>query len=98
VSDELYLAVVRRRIQKARLARNLRQEDVAEALGISVRSYQRYEGEAREKAFNPYVTTVRKIAHALGEDVGTILAEPTKREFEAMSRDPRRTRVRRPGT
>jgi transcriptional regulator with XRE-family HTH domain len=98
VSDaELYLAVVRRRIQQARVARNLRQEDVAERLGIAVRSYQRYESEAREKAFNPYAATLRGIALALGVDVGTITREPSNREFEELKAEPRRSRARRKG-
>jgi transcriptional regulator with XRE-family HTH domain len=95
VSDELYLAVVRRRIQKARLATELRQEDVAEKLGISVRSYQRYESETREQKFNPYATTLRGIALALGVDVGNMLREPTKREFDELNRKVVRSRVRR---
>ncbi|MEX2540764.1 MAG: helix-turn-helix transcriptional regulator [Trueperaceae bacterium] len=95
MSDELYLAVVRRRIQRARLAKNLRQEDVAERLGISVRSYQRYESEAREKTFNPYAATLRRLALAIGEDIGHIMREPTDREFDELRAQPRRSRVRR---
>jgi transcriptional regulator with XRE-family HTH domain len=95
MSDDLYLAVVRRRIQKARLAKNFRQEDVAEMLGISVRSYQRYEGESREKPFNPYVTTLRRIALALDVDVAQIVREPSKGEVDEAGSPGPRARVRR---
>lgn len=95
MSAELYLAVVRRRIQRARLARNLRQEDVADKLGISVRSYQRYESEAREKTFNPYAATLRGIALAIGEDIGNLMREPTEQEFDALQVQPPRSRVSR---
>ncbi|HEX7005386.1 MAG TPA: helix-turn-helix transcriptional regulator [Trueperaceae bacterium] len=81
MTDEVYLAVVRRRIKLARLARSLRQEDVAERLGISLRAYQRYEGEDTSREFNPYVLTMRRIARTLGEDPGAILGEPTQSEI-----------------
>jgi transcriptional regulator with XRE-family HTH domain len=92
VTDSLYLAVVRRRIQRARLAKKLRQEDVAEQLGISLRSYQRYEGTGTDKAFNPYVLTLRRIALALGEDTGSITREPSESEKRSLetSEKPRR--------
>jgi transcriptional regulator with XRE-family HTH domain len=95
MSHELYLAVVRRRIQKARLAKDLRQEDVADKLGISVRSYQRYESETREQTFNPYAATLRGIALALNVDVGHMLREPTKQEFDELNRQVVRSRIRR---
>ncbi|MEX2534142.1 MAG: helix-turn-helix transcriptional regulator [Trueperaceae bacterium] len=86
MTDELYLAVVRRRIQQARLARELRQEDVADRLGISLRAYQRYEGVETAKEFNPYVLTLRRIASTLGEDAGHILREPSRTEVQALDR------------
>jgi transcriptional regulator with XRE-family HTH domain len=91
VTDEQYLAAVRRRIRAARLARDLRQEDVADKLGISIRSYQRYESEAPDKRFNPYALTLRRIAMTLGEDVGELVREPSRGELEAIGgTDPRR--------
>jgi transcriptional regulator with XRE-family HTH domain len=84
VTDELYLAVVRRRIQKARLEKNLRQEDVADRLGISLRSYQRYESESADKRFNPYVLTLRRIARTLDVDTAELTKEPSRTEFDAL--------------
>jgi transcriptional regulator with XRE-family HTH domain len=95
VTEDLYLAVVRRRIQQARLAMDLRQEDVAEKLGISVRSYQRYESEGPDKRFNPYALTLRRIAVTLGEDVGDIVREPSAGEVRALDQPERRRRARR---
>ncbi|MEX2540765.1 MAG: helix-turn-helix transcriptional regulator [Trueperaceae bacterium] len=84
MTDEAYLAVVRKRIRMARLSRGLRQEDVAEKLGISVRSYQRYEMGRLDKRFNPYALTLRRIAVTLGEDVAEIVREPTNGELRAL--------------
>ena len=52
VSDERYAAVVRMRIREARLAKGLRQADIAALVGIEVREYQRLERYSASKRFN----------------------------------------------
>jgi transcriptional regulator with XRE-family HTH domain len=95
VTDELYLAVVRRRIQKARLEKNLRQEDVAERLGISLRSYQRYESAESDKRFNPYALTLRRIALTLGVDTSDITRDPSTAEIRTLDSNAPGTRASR---
>ncbi|MEX2536939.1 MAG: helix-turn-helix transcriptional regulator [Trueperaceae bacterium] len=95
MSDEDYLSVVRNRIQTARISKELRQEDMADLLGMSVRSYQRYEGASTLKLFNPYLTTLRRIAVALEVDIARLVGEPSPRELEDLRTKPQRQRVRR---
>ncbi len=78
------LAVVKLRIRRTRLERNLRQEDVAERLHISLRSYQRFESQARGKQFDPKLTSLLAIAEALRVDVGELVGAPSQRELRQV--------------
>jgi transcriptional regulator with XRE-family HTH domain len=51
--DEVFLTVMRKRIRQARLAKGLRQEDVAELTDMPLRSYQRFEARTETRLFNP---------------------------------------------
>lgn len=80
-SDEHYASVVHLRIREARLAKGLRQTDVAGALGIDVRDYQRLERSSKSKRFNPTLFTLRALGKVLDTDPGDLVKEPTAAEL-----------------
>ena len=93
--NETYLSVVRHRIREARLARGLRQEDVAEAAGLQLRTYQRFEARKPEQgSFNPTLLSIRAIAQALGVELEVLAGEPSAQELEAVKKAARRERGR----
>ena len=72
-----------------RLERGLRQDDVAERSGMSLRRYQEFEGG--RGAFNPTLATLLKLAEALESHVGELTRQPTTEELEhSLERDARR--------
>jgi len=77
------MRTVKLRIRRARLERNLRQEDVAEQLHISLRSYQRFESQAR-KPFEPKLTSLVAIAGALELDICKLVRAPSRGELEQL--------------
>lgn len=74
------------RIRKARHAKNLRQEDVAEKMNINLREYQRLERNSSGKNFNPTLFTLRALYHALELDPGDLLAEPSTEDIQELSK------------
>ena len=78
------LAVIKLRIRQLRLEKNLRQEDVAEKLHISLRSYQRFESQASGKPFDPKLTSLLAIAEALRVDICELVGAPNKRELRQV--------------
>ncbi|CAN5847042.1 hypothetical protein BH24DEI2_BH24DEI2_24900 [soil metagenome] len=80
-SDEDYTSVVHLRIRKARLAKGLLQSDVAGALGIKVREYQRLERSSQSRRFNPTLLTLRALSKVLDLDIGDLVTEPTQAEL-----------------
>jgi transcriptional regulator with XRE-family HTH domain len=95
VRDDSYLSVVRNRIREARLAQGLRQEDVAEAAGLQLRTYQRFEALMAERgSFNPTLVSIRAIARSLNVDLETLGAEPSAQEIEAVNKAVGRSRGR----
>ena len=84
-----YKRVVRWRLRRLRLERNLRQDDVAERAGLSLRRYQEFEGG--RGAFNPTLDTLLKLAEALGEHVEELTRQPSEEELaRSVERDQRR--------
>ena len=84
-----YKRVVRWRLRRLRLERSLRQDDVAERSGLSLRRYQEFEGG--RGAFNPTLDTLLKLAEALGAHVEELTREPSEEELEdSLERDQRR--------
>lgn len=65
------------------MGRNLRQEDVAEQLHISLRSYQRFEAQAR-KSFEPKLASLLAIAEALELDICDLVRAPSCGELEQL--------------
>ena len=93
--DETYLSVVRHRIREARLAQGLRQEDVAEAADLQLRTYQRFEAlKAERSSFNPTLVSIRAIARGLGVELEALTVEPSAQELEAVKKAARRERGR----
>ena len=85
VSDECYAAVVRLRIRQARLAKGLRQTDVAALVGVRVREYQRLERHSTGKHFNPTLLTFRALGRALQLNPGELIKEPTPAELKCLN-------------
>lgn len=81
---DVYLAVVRYRIRKARRRSGLTQEDVAERTNLPVRTIQRFEARTGNR-FNPTLLSLRAIAAALHTDVPTLVREPQPDEAELAS-------------
>ncbi len=75
------MRTVKLRIRRARLERNLRQEDVAEQLHISLRSYQRFESQAL-KPFEPKPASLLAIAETLELDICELVRAPSGPELE----------------
>lgn len=80
---DAYVAVIKLRIRRARLERSLRQEDVAEQLHISLRSYQRFEAQAG-KPFEPKLMSLVAIAGALQLDICELVRAPNSRELRQV--------------
>ena len=78
--DEVYLAVVRKRLREARRKTGLSQEQVAEQVNITLRHYQRYEAKA-PPGFNASLLTLRAIGKVLGIDIASLVREPSREEM-----------------
>lgn len=81
---DAYVAVIKLRIRQARIERNLRQEDVAEQLHISLRSYQRFESQVADRPFDPKLTSLLMIAEALDLDICELVRAPSWRELRQL--------------
>jgi transcriptional regulator with XRE-family HTH domain len=94
VAEDPFLAVIRLRVRKARLAQGLRQLDVAEALDIEQRSYQRFEAIKPDHGrFNPSVMMLRKIALAINLTLPELVQEATPDEIKEIDTiEPKRSR------
>ena len=88
-ANAAYKRVVRWRLRRLRLERNLRQDDVAERSGMSLRRYQEFEGG--RGTFNPTFDTLLKLAEALESHVEELTRQPSEEELEgSLERDQRR--------
>lgn len=68
-------------LRRARVARNLTQEQLVERVGISLYAYQQYERGAVTKdgsPTNPRLATIIAISQALGAELGEILPPAPK--------------------
>ena len=92
--DDTFLAVMRLRIRKARLARHLKQEEVAERTHLPLRSYQRFEARDEKRPFNPTLFSLLAVARAIGVDLGEFVREPEEEEIRALEAEGRPRRVR----
>lgn len=90
--DDLFLAVLRRRIKLRRLDCHLNQEDVAEAAGMVLRTYQRFEAYESKESFNPKIRNLIAIAEALSITVSALTQEPSKDEIQSLG-EPLKERV-----
>ena len=86
LDDPQFIAVIKTRIKAARAAKGMRQIDMAEALGLELRNYQRLEGHSPHRAFNPRLLSLRQVARVLGITTAELIAEPTPEEFETISK------------
>ena len=93
--NDIFIAVVRMRIRKERLERNLTQEVVAEGTSLPLRSYQRYEAQHDKRPFSPSLRNMREVALAIGVDLAELVTEPTQEEIEALEVDAPPQRVKR---
>lgn len=74
-----------RRIQAARLAADLSQEDAASAAGIDYKRFQRLE----QGAVNPTVRTLVRVARALGTTFWALMiTEPVASSTRSRKRSP----------
>lgn len=80
---DAYMGVVKLRIRRARVGRNLRQEDVAEQLHISLRSYQRFESQSG-RPFEPKLASLVAIAETLELDICDLVRAPSDPELEQL--------------
>ena len=78
--DEVYLAVLRKRVREARRQTSLSQEQVAELADITLRHYQRYEAKT-PPGFNASLMTLRTIGKVLGVDITHLVQEPSPSEI-----------------
>ena len=94
MSEDPFLAVLRLRIRNARLAKGLRQIDVAEVLNVEQRSYQRFEAIKPDHGrFNPSVMMLRQIAVALQMTLSELVQEPSQDEIrQIQTLQPKRSR------
>ncbi len=83
------------RIRKARLARNLKQEDVAERTHLPLRSYQRFEARDEKRPFNPTLFSLLAVARAIGVDPGEFVKEPDEEEIRSLETEAWSERVKR---
>ncbi len=93
--DEAYLAVMRKRIRGARLAKGLRQEDVAERVNMPLRSYQRFEAQHEKRLFNPTLFNLLAVARAIGVDLCEFTCEPSEAELKGLEESEKPGRARR---
>jgi transcriptional regulator with XRE-family HTH domain len=84
VCNDVYLAVLRLRIKRTRLALGLRQEDVAEKAEMLLRTYQRFEAHASKRHFNPTLSSLCAVAQALSMTVSELTRPATKREIDSL--------------
>ena len=84
MSDDALLAVLRWRIKKRRLEQRLRQEDVADAAEMSLRSYQRFEAYESDKPFNPTLQKLLAISRVLDTTVPILTSAPSEEEIAAL--------------
>lgn len=84
VCNDVYLAVLRLRIKRTRLALGLRQEDVAEKAEMLLRSYQRFEAYASKRRFNPTLSNLCAVAQALSTTVSELTRPPTEDEVASL--------------
>ena len=78
--DEVYLAVVRKRVREARRETGLSQEQVAERVDVTLRHYQRYEAKV-PPGFNASLLTLRVIGKVLKVDITSLVREPSPEEL-----------------
>ena len=81
--DEVYLAVVRKRVREARRRTKLSQEQVAERVDVTLRHYQRYEATT-PPGFNASLLTLRAIGKVLEVDIASLVREPSLEEAEEI--------------
>ena len=95
--DNTFLELLRLRLRSARLAQNLRQEDVAERTGMELRNYQRLESLTSRRRFNPTLLSLRALANAIGISLSELLKDATPQELAtlASAKGEVRTRARR---
>jgi transcriptional regulator with XRE-family HTH domain len=85
VSEDPFFAVLRMRIHMARLAKGIRQEDIAELAQLQLRSYARFEAIKPDKGrFNPTVRTLRMIAKTLDLELPELMHEPRETELALL--------------
>ena len=85
MTEAPFFAVLRMRIRKARLAKGIRQEDLAELAGLQLRSYARFEAVKPDRGrFNPTVRTLRIIAKALDLELPDLMHEPQESELRLL--------------
>ena len=77
--DDAFLELLRLRLRSARLARNLRQEDVAERTGMELRNYQRPESLTSKRRFNPTLLSLRGLANAVGISLSELMRDATQK-------------------
>lgn len=73
MSDEQFLAMIRIRVKDARLKLGFTQEEVAERVDLTVRQYQRYEGQKVKGSMS--LLTLRKISLVLGVELVDLVRE-----------------------
>ena len=83
--DELYLAVVRKRVREARRRTKLSQEQVAEQVDVTLRHYQRYEATTKP-GFNASLLTLRAIGKVLGAEIDGLVREPSPEEAALVTK------------
>lgn len=86
LDDARYLALLRRRITRARKASGLTQTQVANAIGMQPKDFQRFESLTGKKPFNPTILNLRRIAQTVDVDVGDLTREPDDAELEETFR------------
>ena len=82
------LAVVRLRVKRLRLERDLSQEEVVGRVPMDVRTIQRFEADDFEET-DPQIRTFMKIAHGLGVGLHELLSPPTDEERSTVRRTPK---------
>ncbi|WP_034341898.1 helix-turn-helix domain-containing protein [Deinococcus misasensis] len=85
VQHDDFLTIVRRRIKRLRLERQLRQEDMAEKLNWNLRYYQRFESQNAGESFNPKIRMFLQVAEALGITIDTLFAVSEENSPEVES-------------
>ncbi len=89
-TPELLVRDVGRRIRELRIRAGLKQREAAAKLGIAVRTYQRY-----ESGQNHWLSTLERIADALGVPPGDLLDRPSRDRRRSARRPARGSRTRR---